>query len=46
MDAADTIHLMIGDAVMQALSEYGATGLPPFMMDTYNILGDPALRIR
>jgi hypothetical protein len=37
----------IGDAVRQALLAYkGSKGYMPFMMDTYNILGDPALKMR
>lgn len=36
----------IGDLVRQALSAYKIKGTLPFMMDIYNILGDPALRIR
>ncbi|MFI5294154.1 MAG: C25 family cysteine peptidase [Thermodesulfovibrionales bacterium] len=37
---------VLGDAVLQALSVYKKQGSMPFMMDTYCILGDPALRIR
>ena len=37
---------VLGDAVLQALSVYKNQGTMPFMMDTYCILGDPALRIR
>jgi uncharacterized repeat protein (TIGR01451 family) len=36
----------IGDVVRKALSAYKSQGTMPFMMDIYNILGDPALRIR
>jgi uncharacterized repeat protein (TIGR01451 family) len=36
----------IGDAVIQALSVYKTKGTMPFMMDIYNILGDPALKIK
>jgi hypothetical protein len=36
----------IGDLVRKALSAYKSTGTMPFMMDIYNILGDPALRMR
>ena len=36
----------IGDIVRQALSAYKSKGTLPFMMDIYNILGDPALKIR
>ena len=37
---------VLGDAVMQALSQYRMSGSMPFMMDIYTILGDPALRIK
>lgn len=37
---------VLGDAVLQALSAYKKQGTMPFMMDTYCILGDPALRMR
>lgn len=36
----------LGDVVRQALSAYKSKGTLPFLMDVYNILGDPALRIR
>jgi hypothetical protein len=36
----------VGDAVKQAFAEYAAQGSMPFMIDIYNILGDPALKIR
>jgi hypothetical protein len=36
----------IGDVVRKALSAYKSQGTMPFMMDIYNILGDPALRMR
>lgn len=36
----------IGDVVRKALAAYKSEGTMPFMMDIYNILGDPALRIR
>jgi hypothetical protein len=36
----------IGDVARQALSAYKSTGSMPFMMDIYNILGDPALRMK
>jgi hypothetical protein len=36
----------IGDVARKALSAYKNTGSMPFMMDIYNILGDPALRMK
>jgi uncharacterized repeat protein (TIGR01451 family) len=33
----------LGDAVRRALAAYRDAGLDPFMMDIYNLLGDPAL---
>jgi uncharacterized repeat protein (TIGR01451 family) len=38
--------VLLGDAVLQALTVYRQQGSMPFMMDMYGILGDPALRIR
>jgi len=37
---------VLGDAVLQAFSKYKTSGSMPFMMDTYTILGDPALKLR
>ena len=38
---------VLGDAVLQALGVFKTTaGSMPFMMDVYNILGDPALELR
>ncbi|HYA31675.1 MAG TPA: C25 family cysteine peptidase, partial [Thermodesulfovibrionales bacterium] len=37
---------VLGDAILQAFTRYGAVGSMPFMMDIYTILGDPALRIK
>ena len=39
-------HTVFGDTVLQALSVYKQQGTIPYMMDIYNILGDPALRLR
>lgn len=36
----------LGEAVNQALSAYKFNDFPTFMMDIYNILGDPALRLK
>jgi hypothetical protein len=37
---------ILGDAVLQAYNKYMTSGTMPFMMDTYTILGDPALKLR
>jgi hypothetical protein len=37
---------ILGDAVFDALIEYAGTGKEPYMMDIYNLLGDPALEMR
>lgn len=37
---------LLGDAVLRGYQEYSASGGPFFMMDIYNLLGDPALRLR
>jgi hypothetical protein len=37
---------VLGDIIMKALKDYGSEGTEPYMMDIYNLLGDPALRIR
>ena len=36
----------IGDVVKKAFSAYQRQGTMPYMIDIYNILGDPALRMR
>jgi hypothetical protein len=38
--------LTLGDAVLAALADYREQGADRFMLDVYNILGDPAVRIR
>jgi len=37
---------VLGDAVLQAFREYGQRGSGLFEIDIYNILGDPALKMR
>jgi hypothetical protein len=37
---------ILGDAVFDALIEYARAGKEPFMLDIYNLLGDPALEMR
>lgn len=37
---------VVGDAVVAALQVYASQGLPPFMLDIYNLLGDPATELR
>lgn len=36
----------IGEAVAAARRSYAQDGLPPYMLSIYNLLGDPALRVR
>jgi uncharacterized repeat protein (TIGR01451 family) len=38
--------LTLGDAVLEAFMKYRTSGSMPFMTDIYNILGDPALRLK
>jgi hypothetical protein len=37
---------VLGHVVLKALGNYAGTGKPHFMLDIYNLLGDPALRMR
>jgi hypothetical protein len=37
---------VLGDAIIAAMTHYGSQGQPRFMLDLYNILGDPALRMK
>ena len=37
---------ILGDAVLSALEDYGASGGDTFMLRIYNLLGDPALRVK
>jgi hypothetical protein len=37
---------VLGDTILNALWNYKSQGGPVFMMDIYNLLGDPALRMR
>ena len=39
-------EVVLGEAVLKALEVYGEEGQFPFMLDIYNILGDPAVRMR
>lgn len=36
----------VGDMILQALEDLGATGQEPYMLRIYNLLGDPALPMR
>jgi uncharacterized repeat protein (TIGR01451 family) len=36
----------LGKAIVQAFQHYNSIGGPPFMMDIYNLQGDPALKLR
>jgi hypothetical protein len=39
-------HERLGDAVLAAQRTYAETGLMPELLGVYQLLGDPALRIR
>jgi cytochrome P450 len=39
-------HARLGDAILAAQRTYADTGLMPELLDVYQLLGDPALRIR
>jgi hypothetical protein len=39
-------HQRLGDAVLAAQRDYAQTGLMPELLDVYQLLGDPAMRIR
>jgi hypothetical protein len=39
-------HERLGDAVLAAQKTYAETGLLPELLDVYQLLGDPAMRIR
>ena len=37
---------ILGDVVLKALVDYAVIGKPVYMLDIYNLLGDPALDMR
>jgi hypothetical protein len=37
---------ILGEVVLKALVDYAGTGKPVYMLDIYNLLGDPALEMR
>jgi hypothetical protein len=37
---------ILGDVVLKALEDYAGTGKPVYMLDIFNLLGDPALEMR
>jgi hypothetical protein len=39
-------HERLGDAVLAAQRAYAGTGLMPELLSVYQLLGDPAMRIR
>ena len=39
-------HARLGDAILAAQRTYAETGLMPELLDVYQLLGDPATRIR
>jgi hypothetical protein len=39
-------HARLGDAVLAAQSDYAETGLMPELLSIYQLLGDPAMRVK
>jgi hypothetical protein len=39
-------HLRLGDLLLAAQAQYAASGAFPELLDIYNLLGDPGLRIQ
>jgi hypothetical protein len=39
-------HERLGDAILAAQDAYAQTGLMPELLGVYQLLGDPAMRIR
>jgi hypothetical protein len=39
-------HQRLGDAVLAAQKTYADTGLMPELLEVYQLLGDPAMKIR
>src|SRR5262249_29644331 len=39
-------HARLGDAILAAQEDYASSGAMPELLSIYNLLGDPALRIR
>jgi hypothetical protein len=39
-------HERLGDAILAAQASYAETGLMPELLTVYQLLGDPALRLR
>jgi hypothetical protein len=37
---------ILGEVVLKALVDYAGAGKPAYMLDIYNLLGDPALEMR
>jgi hypothetical protein len=37
---------ILGDVILKALQEYGNLGGPTYLLDIYNLQGDPALKMR
>ena len=45
-EIASGSHERLGDAVFAAQADFADTGAFPELLSIYNLLGDPALRIR
>jgi hypothetical protein len=39
-------EMILGEVILKALANYALTGKDAFMLDIYNLLGDPALQMR
>jgi hypothetical protein len=39
-------HARLGDAILAAQRDYAETGLMPELLEVYQLIGDPALKIR
>jgi hypothetical protein len=39
-------HARLGDAILAAQRDYAETGLMPELLSVYQLLGDPALKVR
>jgi hypothetical protein len=45
-ELASSAHERLGDAIFAAQTTYAGTGLMPELLTVYQLLGDPAMRIR
>jgi hypothetical protein len=45
-ELTNSTHERLGDAILAAQRDYAQTGLMPELLTVYQLLGDPAMRIR